>query len=67
MFGYEINILSDHKNLVYASTQSEYQRVMQWRRIMEGFGTKIQHITGVDNIISDVNHSVILNKQKSQD
>ena len=28
LFGYEINIYLYHKNLFYASTQSEYQRVM---------------------------------------
>ena len=35
IFGYEINIFSYHKNLVYAKNLSEYQRVMRWRIILE--------------------------------
>ena len=35
VFGYEINILSDHKNLVYAATLSESQMVMLWQIILE--------------------------------
>ena len=53
IFGYEINIFSYHKNLVYAATLSEYQRVMHWRLILEEFGPNIQHIAGVDNIVAD--------------
>ena len=30
MFGYEINVLFDHKNMVYAATLSESQRVTRW-------------------------------------
>ena len=53
IFGYEINIFSDHKNLVYAAKMSESQRMMCWRLILEDFGTTIQHIAGVDNIVAD--------------
>ena len=43
-----------HKNLVYATTQSEYQKVMHWRLILEEFGTNIQRIAGGDNnIVAD--------------
>ena len=38
IFGYEINIFSYHKNLVYAKNLSEYQRVMRWQLIIEEFG-----------------------------
>ena len=34
LFGYEINVFSDHNNLVYAATLSEQQRVMRWRIIL---------------------------------
>ena len=54
IFGYEINLLSDHKNLVYAATLSESQRVMRWRLILEEFGPNIQHIAVVDNIVPDM-------------
>ena len=53
LFGYEIKVFSDHKNMVYAATLSESQRVMRWRLILKEFGTNIQHITGVDNIVAD--------------
>ena len=35
IFGYEINVFSDRKNMVYAATLSEYQRVMRWQLILE--------------------------------
>ena len=50
LFGYEINVLSDHKNMVYAATLSESQRVMRCRLILEEFGPNINHIAGVENI-----------------
>ena len=53
IFGYEINVLSYHKNLFNAATLSEYKRVMRWRLIIEDFGPNIQHIDGIDNIVAD--------------
>ena len=53
IFGYEINVFSDHKNLVYAATLSESQRVMHWRLILEEFGNNIQHIAGFENLVAD--------------
>ena len=53
LFGYEIDVYSDHKNLVYAATISESQRVMRWRMILEEFAPTIHHIPGVDNIVAD--------------
>ena len=53
LFGYKINVLSYHKNLVYAATMSESQRLMCWRLIIKEFWPNIQHIYGVDNIVAD--------------
>ena len=53
LFGYEINVFSYHKNLVYAATLSESQLVMCWLLILEEFGTTIHHIYGVYNIVAD--------------
>ena len=39
--------------MVYAATLSKSQKVMRWRLILEEFGPNIQHIAGVDNIVSD--------------
>ena len=41
LFGYEINVFSDHKNLVYAETLRESQRVMLWKLILKDFGLNI--------------------------
>ena len=51
--GYEINVFSYHKNMVYAATLNESQRVIRWQLILEYFGTNIQHIAGFENIVSD--------------
>ena len=53
LFGCEINVFSDHKNLVYAANLSESQRVMRWQLILEEFGPNIQPIAGVGNIVAD--------------
>ena len=53
LFGYEIHVYSDHKNLVYEATLSESQRVMRWRLLLEEFGPHIHHINGKDNIVAD--------------
>ena len=53
IFGYKIKVCSDHKNLVYAATLSEYQRVMCWRLMIEEFGPAVQHINWSENIVSD--------------
>jgi hypothetical protein len=47
-------VFSDHKNLVYAATVSESQKVMRWRLILEEFGPNIQHIAGLDNVVADM-------------
>ena len=53
LFGYPIRVYSDHKNLVHAATQSQSQRVMRWRLILEEFGPDIVHIKGEENIVAD--------------
>ena len=53
LFGYPIEVYSDHKNLVNAATVSQSQRVMRWRMILEEFGPNIRHIKGEDNIVAD--------------
>ena len=53
LFGFKIEVFSDHKNMVYATTLGEYQRMMRWRLILEEFGPNIQHISGVENIVAD--------------
>ena len=35
IFGYEINVLSYHKNMVFSATLSESQKVMRWQLILK--------------------------------
>ena len=53
LFGYEIHVYSDHKNLVHEATLSVSQRVMRWRLLLKEFGLHIHHIAGVDNIVAN--------------
>ena len=53
LFGYEINVFSYHKNMVYAATLIELQWVMCWQLILKEFGPNIQHICEAYNIVSD--------------
>ena len=39
--------------MVYTATLSESPHFICWRLILEDFGTNIQHISGVDNIVYD--------------
>ena len=54
MFGSEINIFSNHKNMVYTATLSESHRAMRWKLIVEEFGPNIQHRVLVDNIVANM-------------
>ena len=53
LFGYEINVLSYHKNMVYDATLSESQRMVLWQLILKEFGPNIQHIAEIDKIVAD--------------
>ena len=53
MLVYKKNIYSDNHNPIYANSISEYQRVMHWKRILKEFGSNIQHIYGVENILDE--------------
>ena len=54
LFGYEVNIFSNHKNLVYDATLSESQTVMRWGLIIDEFGPNIHYISGVDNKVGEM-------------
>ena len=51
LLGHEIEVYTDHKNLVYKHFNTE--RVMRWRLILEEFGPKLIYIKGGDNIVAD--------------
>ena len=54
LFVYKINVFLYHKNLFYATIMSEYQMVILWQLILKEFGTNIQYISGVDNVVTDI-------------
>jgi hypothetical protein len=52
LLGHEIEVFTDHKNLIYDDLKTE--RVLRWRLLMEEYGVKITYIKGVENIVADV-------------
>mgnify|MGYP003449512540 FL=1 len=51
LLGHQIEVFTDHKNLVYKHFNTE--RVMRWRLILEEFGPKLTYIKGEHNIVAD--------------
>ena len=51
LMGHEIEVFTDHKNLVYKNFNTE--RVMRWRLLIEEFGPKLTYIKGENNIVAD--------------
>ena len=52
LLGQQIEVFTDHKNLVYKTFNTE--RVMRWRLIMiEEFGPKLTYIKGASNVVAD--------------
>ena len=51
LLGQQIEVFTDHKNLVYKTFNTE--RVMRWRLIIEEYGPKLTYIKGASNIVAD--------------
>jgi RNase H-like domain found in reverse transcriptase len=51
LLGHQIEVFTDHKNLVYKTFNTE--RVMRWRLIIEEFEPKLTYIKGASNIVAD--------------
>jgi len=51
LLGQQIEVFTDHKNLVYKHFNTE--RVVRWRLLLEEFGPKPTHVKGVNNIVAD--------------
>jgi len=51
LLGHEIEVFTDHQNLVYKTFNTE--RVMRWRLLIEEFGPKLTYIKGQSNVVAD--------------
>jgi len=51
LLGQEIEVFTDHKNLVYKHFNTEW--VMRWRLLLEEFGPKLTYVKGSNNIVAD--------------
>jgi len=51
LLGQQIEVLTDHKNLVCKRFNTE--RVMHWQLLLEEFGPKLTHVKGMNNVVAD--------------
>jgi RNase H-like domain found in reverse transcriptase/Integrase zinc binding domain len=51
LLGQQIEVFTDHKNLVYKTFNTE--RIMRWWLIIKEFGPKLTYIKGASNIVAD--------------
>eukprot|EP00957_Ditylum_brightwellii_P045630 3462274-Ditylum_brightwellii.AAC.1 len=51
LLGQRITVYIDHKNLTYKNFNTE--RVVQWRMVIEDFGSELMYIKGNDNVVAD--------------
>jgi RNase H-like domain found in reverse transcriptase len=61
LLGQQIEVFTDHKNLVYKTFNTE--RIMKWRLIIEEFGPKLTYIKGASNIVADALSRMRLTEQ----
>jgi len=51
LLGQQIEVLTDHKNLVYKHFNTE--QVMHWQLLLEEFGPKLTYVKGTNNVVAD--------------
>eukprot|EP00804_Cyclotella_cryptica_P000397 CCRYP_008717-RA/>CCRYP_008717-RA protein AED:0.29 eAED:0.29 QI:0/0/0/1/0/0/2/0/315 len=53
LWGQQIKVYTDHKNLIQDALGLTSDRVYWWRLLLEEYGTKIVHIKGIHNTVAD--------------
>ena len=52
LLGHELNVFTDHKNLVHKTHNCE--RVTRWRSLLEDYGPNFMHMPRKKNVAADV-------------
>ena len=53
LFGHELVIWTDHKNLTYETVSANTDRVLRWRLLLEEYKITLKYIKGEDNVYAD--------------
>jgi len=62
LLGHEIEVFTDHQNLVHKTFNTE--RVMRWRLLIEEFGPKLTYIKGTHNVVADYLSSMSIDPEE---
>eukprot|EP00804_Cyclotella_cryptica_P016109 CCRYP_004225-RA/>CCRYP_004225-RA protein AED:0.35 eAED:0.35 QI:90/-1/0/1/-1/0/1/0/97 len=53
LWGQQIKVYTDHKNLIQDALGLTSDRVYRWRLLLEEYGPEIVHIKGIHNTVAD--------------
>ena len=62
IYGGQIHIYTDHKNLTYKLSQFSTQRVTRWRLLLEDYGAQFKYKPGPENVVADALSRVPMQK-----
>ncbi len=53
LWGQQLVVYTDHKNLMQDTLVLTYDRVHRWRLLVEEYGPEVVYITGIHNTVAD--------------